>query len=138
MVELGGLHAELLHAVDVAGVLRYRIGGSLSHGEQVQRAAIPAVEEQLVACSGMVVGLGTKNGDSRGAREEKIVSACLKTNGCCQLPAIQARCGYLHPKCSTIGMTVTWGALTPRPLAYGAAARCRNLQQQGMTRPAPG
>ena len=71
MVELGGLHAELLHAVDIGRVLRYRIGGSLSHSEQVQRAAIPAVEEQLVACRGMVVGLWTRKVDLRGDREEE-------------------------------------------------------------------
>ena len=46
----GGLNAEVLHAIDVVLVLRDCLRRCLSDSQQVQVAAVPLVEEQLVAC----------------------------------------------------------------------------------------
>ena len=45
-----GLNAEVLHAVDVVLVLWDCLRRCLSDSQQVQVAAVPLIEEQLVAC----------------------------------------------------------------------------------------
>ena len=71
LVDASGLQGELLHAVHVVLLLRNSLWRSLSHSQHVQAAAVPLVEEQLVARPGdhNVPGVDGPRGAHEGGQE---------------------------------------------------------------------